>query len=344
MALPNVITSKAFKSEKFMSSEGARNIRILCECTETQQRFAAEGVTATILFFGSARAKSTDDHAAAVSDVEAKLQAASANNDTEAIEKHTARLATLGKMKWMTKYYDLITELSRRVSEWSVSGVKLGKAHSCVGVSRSNPTGTAAGTAVGTPSLDCEDLSEEDEKDFRTIKQAIVVATGGGPGFMQAASKGASEVPSARNIGMGISLPFEQGLNPYVTPELAFEYHYFFTRKLWMMFYCQALVVAPGGLGTLDELFEVLTLRQTGKVTKDLPVVLIGKSFWETIINWKALAEAGVLNEADINDIFITDDVDAALNFLTDRLTFQETDTKMPHSRSMHSLLAKARV
>ena len=338
MALPNIFTAKCYKNEKFMNSEGARNIRILCECTETQQRFSEEGVTATILFFGSARAKSSADHAVAVADVEAKLAAATAGNDQKAVDQHTARLTTLNKMKWMCEYYDKITQLSKRVSEWSVSGVKLGKSHQCVGVSRNKPTEENITSAA----LESEDNDEcGADKDFRTIKQAIVVATGGGPGFMQAASQGASEVPGARNVGLGISLPFEQGLNPYVTPELAFEYHYFFTRKLWMMFYCQALVVAPGGLGTLDELMEVLTLRQTGKVTKDLPVVLIGKAFWETVINWKALADFAVLNEADINDIFITDDVEAALGFLTDKLTFQAPDTKMANSRSMHSFLAK---
>lgn len=86
---------------------------------------------------------------------------------------------------------------------------------------------------------------------------------------------------------MAITLPFEAGLNSYVTQELAFRYHYFFTRKLWMVFHCQALVVAPGGVGTMDELFEVMTLRQTGKVNTDLPIVLIGKTFWSTVVNWQ---------------------------------------------------------
>lgn len=89
---------------------------------------------------------------------------------------------------------------------------------------------------------------------------------------------------------MAISLPFEEGINRFVTDELAFQYHYFFTRKFWMMYYCQALVVAPGGVGTMDELFEVLTLKQTGKVQADLPVVLLGAVYWRTIINWEVLS------------------------------------------------------
>jgi uncharacterized protein (TIGR00730 family) len=114
-----------------------------------------------------------------------------------------------------------------------------------------------------------------------------MVATGGGPGFMEAANKGASMVEGARNIGMGITLPFESSLNPYVSDSLAFMYHYFFTRKFWMVYHCQALIAAPGGVGTFDELFEVLTLKQTGKVQKDLPVVLFGKEFWTTTVNWE---------------------------------------------------------
>jgi predicted Rossmann-fold nucleotide-binding protein len=87
---------------------------------------------------------------------------------------------------------------------------------------------------------------------------------------------------------MGISLPFESGLNRYVTPELAFIFHYFFTRKFWMVYNTQALVCCPGGVGTCDELFELLTLKQTGKVPQDLPIVLLGKEFWNTVVNWQA--------------------------------------------------------
>merc|ERR1719230_973102 len=91
---------------------------------------------------------------------------------------------------------------------------------------------------------------------------------------------------SGRSIGMGITLPFETGLNPYVTPELAFEYHYFFTRKFAMAYYMQALVAAPGGFGTMDEFFELITLKQTGKMNQAMPVVLFGKKYWNTVVNW----------------------------------------------------------
>ncbi|CAM9652730.1 unnamed protein product, partial [Hapterophycus canaliculatus] len=129
-------------------------------------------------------------------------------------------------------------------------------------------------------------------------------------------NKGASRVEGARNMGMGITLPFEEGLNEYVTEELAFEFHYFFTRKFWMLYHCQALVVAPGGFGTLDELFEVLTLKQTGKVQKTLPVILFGKDYWEKIINWQALVEFGTIAQEDVDSLFFTDDPQEALDFL----------------------------
>ena len=112
---------------------------------------------------------------------------------------------------------------------------------------------------------------------------------------MEAANRGAADVPGGRSIGMGISLPFESGLNPYVTPELAFEYHYFFTRKLCMAFHMQALVVAPGGFGTCDEMFEMMTLKQTGKMQSNLPIVLPGRAYWKRVINWNAFYEAGTI-------------------------------------------------
>lgn len=138
---------------------------------------------------------------------------------------------------------------------------------------------------------------------------------------MEAANKGASRVPGSRNMGMGITLPFEEGLNEYVTDELAFEFHYFFTRKFWMLYHCQALVVAPGGFGTLDELFEVLTLKQTGKVQKNLPVILFGKEYWQTVVNWQALVEFGTIAQEDVDALFFTDDPQDALNHLVNCLS-----------------------
>mmetsp|Transcript_23781 Transcript_23781/g.33278 ORF Transcript_23781/g.33278 Transcript_23781/m.33278 type:complete len:332 (-) Transcript_23781:401-1396(-) len=143
----------------------------------------------------------------------------------------------------------------------------------------------------------------------------VTIASGGGPGLMEAANRGASEVKGAYSIGMGISLPFEAGLNAYVTNELAFEYHYFFSRKYWMANTCHALIASPGGFGTCDELFEIMTLIQTGK-HPDIPIVLFSKKFWNKVLNWNALVEFGTISPADVEKLFITDSVEEAYEYI----------------------------
>jgi hypothetical protein len=126
----------------------------------------------------------------------------------------------------------------------------------------------------------------------------FVVVTGGGPGIMEAANRGAADV-GAKSMGLNITLPHEQKPNPYITPSLCFQFKYFAIRKMHFLLRAKALVAFPGGFGTLDELFETLTLLQTGKVT-GLTIVLMGRSFWEKLINWSALVEAGLINEEDL--------------------------------------------
>ena len=109
-------------------------------------------------------------------------------------------------------------------------------------------------------------------------------------GMMEAANEGAYRA-NGKSVGFGISLPFETGLNPYVTPELGFEFHYFFTRKFWMAYKCMGLVVSPGGYGTADELFEILTLMQTGKIKRNLPVILFGEEYWSQVLNFEAMED-----------------------------------------------------
>ncbi len=134
-----------------------------------------------------------------------------------------------------------------------------------------------------------------------TGKDMLVVVTGGGPGIMEAANRGAHEagIPS---IGMNIVLPFEQAPNPYITPELTFQFHYFAVRKMHLLMRAKALVAFPGGYGTLDELFETLTLVQTQKVNA-IPILLFGRGFWERVINFNALVEEGTISPKDL-DLF----------------------------------------
>jgi len=150
-------------------------------------------------------------------------------------------------------------------------------------------------------------------------KQKFPVCSGAGPGMMKAANQGAYEAGGI-SIGFGISLPFEQANNQYVTPELDFEFHYFFMRKFWLMTLAKGIVVSPGGVGTMDEIFEFLTLRQTGKINKDIPAVFFGKDFWDDIINFEALKDWGVISDDDDEMFLITNSVDEAMDYLTQRM------------------------
>jgi hypothetical protein len=127
----------------------------------------------------------------------------------------------------------------------------------------------------------------------------FVVCTGGGPSIMEAANRGAADA-GAESIGLNIVLPFEQLPNPYVTPRLSFQFHYFALRKMHFLLRARAVAVFPGGFGTFDEMFELLTLVQTGKVAR-LPILLFGREYWERVVNWEALAEEGVIAPADLN-------------------------------------------
>ena len=147
----------------------------------------------------------------------------------------------------------------------------------------------------------------------------FIVCSGGGPGIMEAANRGASEADGI-NVGLNISLPFEQSDNPFITRELNFEFHYFFMRKFWFLYLARAIVVFPGGFGTMDELFEVLTLMQTGKLQKSITVVLYGSEFWSDTLNLDALVKHGTIKPEDLQLFKITDTVDDAYNFITEEL------------------------
>ena len=146
-------------------------------------------------------------------------------------------------------------------------------------------------------------------------EKRFVVCTGGGPGIMEAASRGAAEAHGV-NVGLTISLPKEEFDNPYVTRGLDVHFHYFFMRKFWFVYLAKAIIVFPGGYGTLDELFEILTLVQTRKVRKALPIVLFGTEFWDKVINFDTLAEHGTIGPADVDLMFRTDSVDEAYDWV----------------------------
>ncbi len=267
---------KAYKNLDFLNSPPARHVRILCEYEEPRQRFLRYGVHHTIVFFGSARTRSSEDATAQLTAVEERIaQHADPADPVMQLELRKAQIS-----KRMSVYYDAARELARKLTVWSME---------------------------------------------RQGGRKYMISSGGGPGIMEAANRGASDVPNGRSVGLGISLPFEQGVNAYVSPELAFEFHYFFTRKYWFLYLCKGMVIFPGGFGTLDELFETLTLVQTAKIRKRLPVVMFGnKEYWSKIIDFEAMADFGTISHEDLNLIHFTDDVDDAFSYLSQELEAAE--------------------
>ncbi len=171
----------------------------------------------------------------------------------------------------MARYYEDAVELSRRLTEWSLS--------------------------------------------LETYANRFIICTGGGPGIMEAANKGA-KLAGGYSIGLNISIPFEQYINNYVTPDLSFEFHYFFMRKFWFAYLAKSLIVFPGGFGTMDEFFEIMTLIQTGKIKKKLLVVVYDEKYWRDILNFDALINYGVINKTDLNLFQFCSSVDEAFTLI----------------------------
>jgi uncharacterized protein (TIGR00730 family) len=169
---------------------------------------------------------------------------------------------------------------------------------------------------------DCVELSYLLTSWAKTInkKRRFVVCSGGGPGIMEAANKGAY-LAKGKSIGLNISLPHEQSPNPYISPELNFEFHYFFMRKLWFAHLAKAMVAFPGGFGTMDELMEVLTLIQTKKIKKKLPIILYGTEYWSNIINFDALAQYGMISEEDLKMFHFSDTPQETFEWLKNELS-----------------------
>ncbi len=180
---------------------------------------------------------------------------------------------------------------------------------------------------------------------IRNSTRRFVVCTGGGPGIMEAANRGAREA-GGKSIGLNIGLPFEQLPNPHISPELCFEFHYFFMRKFWFAYLAKALVVFPGGFGTLDELMEMLTLTQTQKLAKKILIVLYGTSYWKEIINFDALVRHGMISPEDLGLFEYADDPETAFRLLRDGLTrlYLQPPEPLPAHEQETPAIAKSRI
>ncbi len=188
-------------------------------------------------------------------------------------------------------------------------------------------------------------LVTEWSSQLQNSARRFVVCTGGGPGIMEAANRGAQDA-GGKTVGLNIGLPYEQLPNPWVTPELSFEFHYFFMRKFWFAYLAKALVVFPGGFGTIDELSELLTLAQTEKLAKKIVIVLYGSSYWNEVLNFPALVRHGMISEEDLNLFQFADDPAAAMAILREGLTkyYLQPEKALPEAEMETPAIAKSRI
>src|SRR5215469_3484017 len=177
-------------------------------------------------------------------------------------------------------------------------------------------------------------LITEWSKHIESPFRRFVICSGGGPGIMEAANRGAQDA-GGKTIGLNIGLPFEQQPNPFITPELSFEFHYFFMRKFWFAYLAKALVIFPGGFGTLDELFELLTLVQTRKLAKKITIVLYGSEYWKEIINFEALLKYGMISPEDLELFHYADDPQSAFEILKVALMMYAMQPETPELPSI---------
>src|SRR4051795_2840150 len=252
----------AYFNPEFLNSPDGRILRILSEYQEPLSRFRREKIQDTVVFFGSARFASLPD----------------AQNALTILEKPGSAKPAPPEQQPGSKDGDGLQAALKR-------------AHAGVEMARYYEEARRLAHMLTEWTLTLPGK-----------RHRFVVTSGGGPGIMEAANRGAREA-GGKTIGLNIRLPFEQYPNRYITPELNFEFHYFFMRKYWFAYLAKALVVFPGGFGTLDEFFEILTLAQTEKLAKKILVLIYGREYWNRVLNLDALVDTGTISPDD-KDLF----------------------------------------
>jgi uncharacterized protein (TIGR00730 family) len=274
----------AYENHTFLNSADGRLIRVISEYLEPLARFRREQIQDTVVFFGSARFRGRDeaDRALELLDNTGSTKAAPS-------EEQPAKAGDIASGQ--------ASDLQRKRA---VAAVEMARYYE----DARRLAQLFTRWAMNIPSR----------------KRRFVVTSGGGPGIMEAANRGAFEA-GGKTIGLNIALPFEQSPNPYITPSLNFEFHYFFMRKLWFAYLSKALVVFPGGFGTLDEMFEILTLAQTRKLAKKITVIVYGTDYWKKILNLDALVDSGAISPNDLNLFQFADTPEQAFDMLRHGLT-----------------------
>ena len=274
----------AYENTDFLRSPDARIFRIMAEYQEPLARFRRERIEDTVVFFGSARFQALD---AATSELEL--------------------LANTGSTQPAPEPEQPARQNERESGDVSAHKLRLAEAAVDMAAYYEDARRLARMVAGWAKSLPGD-------------QHRFVVTTGGGPGIMEAANRGAFEA-GAKSIGLNIRLPFEQQSNAYVTPELNFTFHYFFMRKFWFAYLAKALVIFPGGFGTLDEMSEILTLAQTHKLAKQITIVIYGSSYWKSVINFDEMADRGTVALKDLELLRFADTPEEAFAILKDSLT-----------------------
>ena len=270
----------AYEDKTFLDGPDGRLIRITSEYLEPMARFRRERIQDTVVFFGSARFRALD-----VANEQMELLDNTGSVQPAPASEQPAKGAELASS-------DGTTDLKRKRAEAAVEMARYYEdARSLARM--------VAGWSKSLPGR----------------RHRFVVTSGGGPGIMEAANRGAWEA-GAKSIGLNIVLPFEQVPNRYITPSLNFNFHYFFMRKYWFAYLAKALVVFPGGFGTLDEMFELLTLTQTQKLAKKIPVVIYGSVYWKNVIDLDLLADKGAISPKDLDLFQFADTPEAAFAIL----------------------------
>jgi uncharacterized protein (TIGR00730 family) len=270
----------AYENSTFLNSPDGRMFRIMAEYSEPMARFRRERIQDTVVFFGSARFHGLDEAEHALQLLANTGSAAPADEQPATREEVESGEAPASRLR--------LAEAAVEMARYYEDARRLAAMLT-----------TWAKTLPGT--------------------RHRFVTSGGGPGIMEAANRGAYEA-GGKSIGLNIKLPFEQIPNPYITPELNFEFHYFFTRKYWFAYLAKALVVFPGGFGTLDEMFELLTLAQTEKLAKKITILIYGSSYWKQVINLDLLAEKGAIARKDCDLFQFVDTPEEAFHLLQQEL------------------------
>jgi uncharacterized protein (TIGR00730 family) len=274
----------AYENPSFLNSPDGRIIRILSEYSEPLARFRRERIQDTVVFFGSARFHALDE----------------ANHELELLENTGSQQRAPESEQPASK---------PELKEGTASELQRSRAQAAVEMARYYEDARRLAYMLA-----------EWSNTLKSDRHRFVVTSGGGPGIMEAANRGAREA-GGKTIGLNIKLPFEQFPNRYVTPALNFEFHYFFMRKYWFAYLAKALVVFPGGFGTLDEMFELLTLAQTHKLAKKLTVVIYGSAYWQSVINLDVLVEKGTIAPRDRELFQFADTPEDAFAVLKEGLT-----------------------